>query len=160
MLLGSRARSHTPARLPGTASFARAFRSKCLRLPQLTLRTLETLVEREPLSIGPRHRGYIARKEVTGAVRGADTPRREPACHGFGILQRRPVRWGRDLGDRAWGAEQLLCEAWPLSPSRAREGRPRRRSFPRLGPPWTVKRCAKSPPNRCGPEVRTLEKGF
>lgn len=38
-------------------------------------------------------RGHSARKDVTGAARGADTPRREPACHGLGVLQRGPVRW-------------------------------------------------------------------
>lgn len=37
--------------------------------------------------------GHSARKDVTGAARVADTPRREPARHGLGVLQRGPVRW-------------------------------------------------------------------
>lgn len=54
-----------------------------------------------PTSPDPRTRprrgaaegGHSARKDVTGAARVADTPRREPARHGLGVLQRGPVRW-------------------------------------------------------------------
>ena len=61
---------------------------------------------------------------MTGAARGADTPRREPACHGFGILQRRPVRWGRDLGDRAGGVEVVIPRGLISHPRGVGEGGP------------------------------------
>ncbi|KAK7829642.1 LOW QUALITY PROTEIN: hypothetical protein U0070_013328, partial [Myodes glareolus] len=35
--------------------------------------------------------GHSTRKDVTGAARVADTPRREPARHGLGVLQRGPM---------------------------------------------------------------------
>lgn len=90
-------------------------------------------VGREPLSTGP---GHTAEKEVTGAARSADTPRREPTCHGLGILQRRPVRWGRELGYRAGWRSGYLAGLT----SRRRGGRPWRRSSS-LGPTWAELEC-------------------
>lgn len=80
MLLGSRARIYTPARLPGTASCAGAFRSKCLCPPLLPFdptHPRNPLVEREPLSIGPRHRGSHRQEggDGGGAGRGHSPPR-------------------------------------------------------------------------------------
>lgn len=82
--------------------------------------------------------GHSTRKDVTGAARVADTPRREPARHGLGVLQRGPVRWvgtggpgggsasGPSTARRGPGVDGLLpVRLYPGGTGR-RELRPRR----------------------------------
>ena len=122
--------AYWPARLGRqqvTAFSVGVCRSKCARLPPLlpySPQSPKTPVGREPLSTGPRYRWSQRRQGSDGGGAG---PRHSPpraACHGLGVLQRRPVRWGRDVGDRAGGRcgySTGLGHALP----RGREGSPR-----------------------------------